>query len=400
MPPSHATPARDDGPSGWLILSLAIACGVTLANVYYAQPLVGPISESFGIGVATGSLIVTMIQLGYVGGLVFLAPLGDLVENKRLILATLGALVACLLLSTLASTAAVFIAASLALGICAVGTQMIIPMAAHLAPERRRGQVVGTVVSGALFGILLARPLSTLIAGAFGWRAVYLSSAAAMCIILVLMAVALPRRKPAQTLTYPELIRSLWDLLIHTPVLQRRAAYQALFFGAFSLFWTATPLLLELPPFSLGHLAMSAFLLSGVAGALIAPLSGRLADRGHSRLMTGVSIAAMGASFILTFVGGAASSIAAFVLAGILLDAGSQANLIVGQRMIFTMAPEVRSRLNALYLGLIFLGGAAGSAVSGSAVSHGGGTAVAVIGLVFTALAGLLYATEFRGRTS
>lgn len=398
MSVSPETSARDDGPGGWLIFAFAVACGVTVANVYYAQPLVGSISESFGIGVDAGSFIVTMIQLGYVAGLLFLAPLGDLVENKRLILITLSALIACLLISTLAPNAGIFLASSLVLGISAVGTQMIIPMAAHLTPVHRRGQVVGTVVSGALFGILLSRPLATLIAGAFGWRAVYWSSALAMCAVLALMACVLPRRKPEHALTYPKLIHSLWDLLMSTPALQRRAAMQALFFGAFSLFWTSSPLLLEASPFSLGHLAMSAFLLSGVAGALIAPVAGRLADRGHSRAMTGVAIVAMGSSFVLTWIGGSYGSLSAFVLAGIVLDAGSQAHLVVGQRAIFALAPEIRSRLNALYMGLFFFGGAIGSAVSGSAVSHGGATAVSLIGLGFTALAVVLYAAELVGK--
>ena len=395
MSASPETSARDDGPGGWLIFAFAVACGVTVANVYYAQPLVGPISESFGIGIDAGSFIVTMIQLGYVAGLLFLAPLGDLVENKKLILVTLSALIACLLISTLAPNAGIFLASSLVLGISAVGTQMIIPMAAHLAPERKRGQVVGTVVSGALFGILLSRPLATLIAGSFGWRAVYWLSALAMCAVLALMAYVLPRRRPEHALTYPRLIHSLWDLLISTPVLQRRAAMQALFFGGFSLFWTASPLLLEAAPFSLGHLAMSAFLLSGVAGALIAPVAGKLADHGHSRAITGVAILAMGLSFVLVWIGGSFASLAAFVLAGIVLDAGSQTHLVTGQRAIFALAPEVRSRLNALYLGLFFFGGAVGSAVSGSAVSHGGATTVALIGLGFTAIAAVMYATEF-----
>jgi predicted MFS family arabinose efflux permease len=283
MTPSQNTSGRDQGPGGWLIFAFALACGLTVANLYYAQPLVGSISHSFGIGVEAGSFIVTMIQVGYVTGLLFLVPLGDIIENKKLILLMLGGLIACLLISVAAPNAGVFFASSLLLGISAVGTQMLMPMAAHLAPEHRRGQVVGTVVSGAMLGILLSRPVSTLIAGAFGWRAMYLSSAVAMCAVLALMALMLPRRQPEHALTYPKLIHSLWELLIDTPILQRRATYQALFFAGFSLFWTAAPLLLQAPPFSFGHLAMSAFLLSGVAGALVAPIAGRLADRGHSR---------------------------------------------------------------------------------------------------------------------
>lgn len=398
MSAPHDTAARDALPGRWLILAFAVACGVTVANVYYAQPLVGAISDSFGISVATGSFIVTMIQLGYVAGLLLLAPLGDLVENKKLILLTLGALIACLLIATLAPTPGIFLASSLLLGISAVGTQMIIPMAAHLAPEHQRGHVVGSVVSGALFGILLARPLSTLVAGSFGWRAVYIMSALMMCGIVGLMAKVLPRRQPEHRSSYGALIRSLWHLAIATPILQRRAAYQALFFGAFSLFWTATPLILEAPRFDLGHLAMSAFLLSGAAGAAIAPLAGRMADRGHSRALTGAAIVAMGLSFVLLWIGGAAASLPAMVAAGIILDAGSQTHLVTGQRAIFTLAPEIRSRLNALYMGLFFFGGAFGSAVAGAAVSHGGTAGVSLIGLGITALALLLFATEFGKR--
>ena len=201
MPPSHETSARDSGPSGWLIFAFAVACGVTVANVYYAQPLVGPISASFGLDPSTAGLVLTMVMLGYVLGLVFLAPLGDLVENKRLVLITLSGLVVSLLIAAAAPSAGVFIAATLLLGLTATGTQMILPIVAHLAPERIRGQVVGTVMSGLLFGILLSRPLATMVAGSLGWRAVFVMSAALMCGVIVLMAFALPRRLPEHSLT-------------------------------------------------------------------------------------------------------------------------------------------------------------------------------------------------------
>ena len=390
------TPERsvqDKGPGAGLILSLAIASGVTVANLYYAQPLVGTISASFGLDVAAAGLIVTMIQFGYVLGLLFLVPLGDFIENKSLILLMLGGLIASLLISAAAPNTAIFVASSFLLGFSAVGTQMILPLAAHLAPEHRRGQSVGTVMSGVLVGILLARPVSTLVAGEFGWRAMYLISAAAMGAVVVLMALVLPRRRPQHTLTYGTLLRSLWGVLLTTPVLRRRAAYQALLFGAFIMFWTATPLLLQAPPFSLGHLALSAFLLSGAAGVFIAPLAGRLADRGHVRAVTGLAMTAVALCFVLSFIGGS-GSVAIMVCAGILLDAGAQANFVAGQREIYALSPTIRSRLNALYLAVVFLGGALGSAAGGYTVALGGAKLFSAVGLGIALVALALFSTE------
>ena len=401
MPPSHETSARDSGPSGWLIIAFAVACGVTVANVYYAQPLVGPISASFGLDPSTAGLVLTMVMLGYVLGLVFLAPLGDLVENKTLVLVTLSGLVFSLLIAAAAPSAGVFIAATLLLGLTATGTQMILPIVAHLAPERIRGQVVGTVMSGLLFGILLSRPLATMVAGSLGWRAVFVMSAALMCGVIVLMAFALPRRLPEHSLTYGRLLGSLWQLMRDTRVLQRRSAYQCLLYGSFSLFWTAMPLVLEAPPFAFGHIALSAFLLSGAGGALLAPLAGRMADRGGGGTVTLVAMLAVLLSFVLIRTeGNGAGSIALFVIAGILIDAGTQGNVVAGQRAIYALPADIRSRLNALYLGSAFFGGALGSAISGFAASHGGTTSISNIGIGFSLLALAIFATEFVGKRS
>ena len=389
--------ATEREPSFWLVLALAIACGVTVANIYYAQPLIGPIGDSFGIDIARAGLIVTMLQVGYVAGLLFLAPLGDLVENKTLILVTLGGVVASLVVSAMATHALIFIAASLLLGVTATGTQMIVPVAAHLAPERRRGQIVGSVMSGLLVGILLARPLATLVSGPFGWRAIYVISAVAMCLVVAMLIVALPRRQPENAQSYGALIRSLWEVLLSNPVLQRRAFYQALLFAAFTLFWTAMPLLLQQPPFSLGHMALSAFLLSGVAGAFVAPVVGRLADRGYSDAVTGVAMAAVMLSFVLAWLG-SGGSLALAVIAGVLLDAGTQGNHIASQRMIYTLPADIRSRLNALYLAIFFFGGAAGSAVSGFAVARGGAAMVCAIGFAIGAVAMTAFAIELMRR--
>jgi predicted MFS family arabinose efflux permease len=392
-----STAHESDDPNSWIILSLAIACGVTVANIYYAQPLIGPISETFHLDISASGLIVTMIQVGYVLGLVFLAPLGDLVENKTLILTTIGGLIASLVISSFAPTVSVFVAASLLLGITATATQMLLPIAAHLAPEHKRGQIVGTVMSGLLFGILLARPVSTLVAGVVGWQGVYISSSVAMIAVLSMLAFTLPRRRPSHAMNYLELIRSLGSLLIATPPLQRRAAYQAMMFGAFSLFWTATPLMLQQPPFSLGHTALSLFLLSGAAGALVAPVAGRLADKGYSDALTFCAIIMVAIGFVLVWLGGAHSLIL-LVLAGVILDAGVQMNMLVGQRTIYSLGAHIRSRVNAIYLALFFLGGALGSALSGFAVSHGGHVSVAMIGLCFPAITLVLFGLELASR--
>jgi predicted MFS family arabinose efflux permease len=385
-----------DDPGFWIILSFAIACGVTVANLYYAQPLIGPISEAFHLDISASGLIVTMIQLGYVLGLVFLAPLGDLLENKTLILTALCAVIASLVISSFAPTASVFIAASLLLGVTATATQMVLPVAAHLAPEHKRGQIVGTVMSGLLFGILLARPVSTLVAGVVGWRGVYVASAIAMLAVLTMLAFTLPRRRPDHTLNYVSLIRSMWSLLRTTPSLQRRAAYQGMMYGAFSLFWTAAPLILLQPPFSLSHTTLSLFLLSGAAGAFIAPVAGRLADKGHGDALTIAAIVMVAIGFVLVWFSG--HSLALWVLAGIILDAGVQMNMLVGQRTIYSLGADIRSRVNAIYIALFFLGGAIGSALSGWAVSFGGHVSVAMIGLCFPAITLILFLGELSRR--
>ncbi len=319
------TSAKSDDPGFWIILSFAIACGVTVANLYYAQPLIGPISEAFHLDISVSGLIVTMIQLGYVIGLIFLAPLGDLVENKTLILTALCAVIASLAISSFAPTASVFILASLLLGITATATQMVLPVAAHLAPEHKRGQIVGTVMSGLLFGILLARPVSTLVASVVGWRGVYAASAIAMLAVLAMLSFTLPRRQPDHTLNYAKLLGSMWSLLRTTPELQRRTAYQGMMYGAFSLFWTAAPLILLQPPFSLSHTVLSLFLLSGAAGAFIAPIAGRLADKGHGDALTIAAIVMVAIGFVLVWFSG--HSLMLWVLAGIILDAGVQMNV-------------------------------------------------------------------------
>ncbi|MCW2240162.1 MFS transporter [Azospirillum canadense] len=377
-----------------LVTMLAIACGVIVANIYYAQPLVALIGPAINLSPEASSLVVTLTQIGYGVGLVLLVPLGDLLENRRLVTATLCATVLALVAAAFAPTASVFLAASFLIGLTSVAVQMLVPLAAHMAPEAKRGEVVGTVMSGLLLGILLARPVSSLIADSFGWRAVFGLSAIAMVGFAVLLGRRLPERRPARHSGYGALLASLGRLLVRTPVLQRRTAYQTALFASFSLYWTAVPLLLASPPFNLTQRGIALFALSGAAGALVAPIAGRIADRGWTRPATGVALAMGALSFLVARVG--EGSIALLVIAGLLLDMGVQTNMVLGQRAIYSLGAETRSRMNGVYMAVFFTGGAAGSALAGYAFARGGWEPVTWIGAAFP-LAGLLfYATEFR----
>ncbi len=401
MPSDAAALDAEAAPAKLLIATLAFACGAGAANLYYAQPLIGLIGPSIGLGLSTAGLVVTLTQLGYAAGLFLLVPLGDLLENRRLIACTLGAAVLALALAATAGSAATFLAASLLVGVSSVGVQMLVPLAANLTPPQLRGRVVGAVMSGLLLGILLARPVASLIAAAFGWRAVFAASAALMAGVTLLLMRALPRRRPQLGHSYAELLGSLWPLLRDLPVLQRRTIYQSALFASFALFWTAAPLLLAAPPFRMGQVGIALFALAGAGGALAAPIAGRLADAGWTRIGSGLSIALVAAAFALSRLGGDGhGSVTILTVAAVLLDFGVQSNQVFGQRAIYTLAGHARSRLNGIYIGLFFGGGAIGSALAGPALAHGGWRTVSWLGVAFPLLALVAYATEYlpRGR--
>ncbi|MDR6771647.1 MFS transporter [Azospirillum sp. BE72] len=406
MPPTAVPHPAEDAAhpalSRSLVMLMALACGVVVANIYYAQPLVGLIGPAVGLSPETASLVVTLTQVGYGAGLVLLVPLGDLLENRRLVVATLCSTVAALLVAAVAPTASLFLAAAFLIGVTSVAVQMLVPLAAHMAPEASRGQVVGNVMSGLLLGILLARPVSSLIADSFGWRAVFGLSAVAMVGFAVLLWRVLPQRRPNGQSSYGALIGSLGRLLVRTPVLQRRTVYQTMMFASFSLYWTSVPLLLAGAPFHLSQRGIALFALSGAAGALVAPLAGRIADRGWTRPATGFALAMAALSFFVARagVGAGEGSIALLVLAGLLLDMGVQMNMVLGQRAIYSLGAETRSRMNAIYMAIFFLGGAAGSALAGYAFAIGGWEPVTWIGFAFPAIGLLFYLTEFRGRSA
>ena len=382
----------EEAPRG-LILVMAAACAIVVANIYYVQPIVGIISRDYGLSVALSGVLVTVTQLGYAAGLLFIVPLGDIVENKTLIVVLLAMLVAALVVAVIAPNAAVFLAASLAIGIAASTVQVIVPFAGHLASDATRGRVVGSVVSGLLLGIMLSRPAASFAAHLLGARSIFAISAVVTAGVALTLALRLPRRQP-EGMPYLSVLASLWPLLRDTKVLQRRAAYQAAMFGCFSLFWTAVPLLLEGPAFGFSQVGIGIFALVGAGGAIASPFAGRAADAGHTRRVTGAAMIVAIVSFPAALVGGALHSVAILVVAAFVLDAAVAMSLVTGQRAIFALGAAARGRLNGLFLAMFFLGGAFGSFAAGIAYAHGGWTAACIVGACFPLLALLYWATD------
>lgn len=380
----------------WLTILLAAACGIIVANLYYAQPLVGTISSSIGLSANSSGLIVTLTQIGYVAGLLFVVPMGDIIENRRLVAVSLLLTALALAAAAAAKQVPLFLAASFVIGLGSVAAQVLVPFASYLASESLRGRVVGNVMSGLLLGIMLSRPLSILVADLFGWHAEFVLSGAAVLVLALVLSKVLPARRPSSNASYAALLGSMWRLLRTTPLLRRRAAYHACVFATFSLFWTTVPFLLAGPMFHFSQKAIALFALAGIAGALAAPVAGRLADRGLTRPGTGIALVTVVLSVLLPLVirTGSPVGVAVLVAAAILLDAGVSANLVLGQRALFSLSPEIRSRLNGLFMAIFFLGGAAGSAVGGWAYATGGWSAALWFGLAFPVAALLYFATE------
>jgi predicted MFS family arabinose efflux permease len=389
-------PPDEGAVSPWITFVLAMACGLIAANIYYAQPLAGPISAALGLSAQATGLIVTLTQIGYGLGLLLIVPLGDLIENRRLALTMIGVATLGLLGAALSTEALPFFAAALFIGLGSVAVQVLVPYAAHMAPEAVRGRVVGNVMSGLMLGIMLARPVSSFIAGLSSWHMVFFLSAGAMVALALLLWRTLPRRVPVAKLRYGELLASMGHLAAATPILQRRALYQACLFAAFSLFWTTTPLLLAGPVFQLSQTGIALFALAGVAGAVASPIAGRLADRGWTKPASVFAMLSVAVAFAMTHLGetGSTGALGLLVAAAILLDFGVSTNLVLGQRAIFALGAEHRSRLNGLYMATFFAGGAIGSALGGWAFAQGGWPLASWIGFALPVAALVYFATE------
>lgn len=379
-----------------MVALLAGASGLIVASLYYAQTLVGPISAATGLSPEAAGLIVTLTQAGYALGLLFVVPLGDLLENRKLIFGALLFAAAALAAAASSHNAMQFLAASLAIGLGSVAAQVLVPFAAHLSQEATRGQTVGKVVSGLLLGIMLARPAASLIADYASWRVVFGAASVLVAILAFVLRARLPERVPGAPLSYGRLIGSLWHLFRDTPVLRRRAAYHAGLFGAFSMFWTVVPLVLEGERFHLSQTGIALFALVGMAGAVASPVAGKLADKGYTLPATAAALllGILGFALPLWMPGSRVVALGMLVVASIVLDMGVAANLVLGQRALFALGAEVRSRLNGIYFALFFAGGASGSAAGAWMLANYGWRAAMLTGLAFPAAALLYWITE------
>ncbi|WP_157220347.1 MFS transporter [Flavisphingomonas formosensis] len=386
-------------PSSALIVAISFATGALVANLYYAQPMVATIARDVGIGSDIAGAVTSVTQIGYGIGLMLLVPLADLVENRRLVLFTLVVTTLALVATALSNAALPFFAAALAIGICSTGVQVLLPFVAHLVPEARRGRTVGNVMAGLLTGIMLARPAALFVSASFGWRAIFWLSAALMVLIGIALVALMPRHRPTGGLHYGQVLGSMAGLARSMPAVRWRAAYQALMFMAFNLFWTASPMLLA-DRFHLGEHGIGLFALAGAGGALAAPLAGRLADGGHGMRATLIAMATLGLGFLLS--GWAASMLWLGVMAilAIVIDAAVQINQVVSQRIIFSTPSETRGRVNAIYMTVTFAGGALGSVLGSLTYHHGGWTTTALAGGAIGLVALMLAVIQLRGERS
>jgi len=361
-----------------LVALFSLCAGVLVANLYYAQPIIELIAPAIGLSTDRASVIVSLTQIGYAVGLFFLVPLADLLENRRLLAISGVAAAASLAGAALSSQPSVFLLVSLLLGLSSVSVQILIPLAAHLAPEALRGRTVGTIMGGLLSGILLSRPLSSMAAQWLGWRAVFVIAAALTLLTVGIIVMTLPRRVPQHRATYGSLLASLWHLFARYALLRQRALFQGLLFAAFSLFWTAVPLELA-GQHGLSQSQIGLFALVGALGAVAAPIAGRLADAGHTRIASLAAMTVAALSFLPGLISGSGAVIG-LAFTGILLDFAVQMNMVLGQRTIYALDAASRGRLNALYMTAIFVGGAAGSALASSLYTHFGWHGIVVAG--------------------
>ncbi|MDU1062520.1 MAG: MFS transporter [Leclercia adecarboxylata] len=377
----------NQGLSPALILLMSVATGLAVASNYYAQPLLETIARNFSLSASSAGFIVTAAQLGYAVGLLFLVPLGDMFERRAMIVSMTLLAAGGMLITASSQSLAMMILGTALTGLFSVVAQILVPLAATLASPEKRGKVVGTIMSGLLLGILLARTVAGLLAGIGGWRTVYWVASVLMVVMALALWRGLPKVKSETHLNYPQLLGSVFSLFTHDKLLRTRALLGCFTFANFSILWTSMAFLLASPPFNYSEGMIGLFGLAGAAGALGARPAGGLADKGKSHLTTTVGLVMLLLSWAAIWYGHV--SVLALIVGILVLDLTVQGVHITNQTVIYRVKPDARNRLTAGYMTSYFIGGAAGSLISAYAWQHAGWAGVCAVGTVM-ALVNLL----------
>jgi predicted MFS family arabinose efflux permease len=380
---------------------LGLACAVGVSTIYYNQPLLLEMGHSYGATAGHTGFVAVATQVGYAVGLLTFVPLGDVLERRALMMRMYGAVAVALLLVAVAPSLNWLIGGSVLIGLLASVTHVALPIAPDLVSHEQRGRAIGIVMTGLLLGILLARTFAGWVSGIHGWRWVFVVAAVMNASFVPLMWKVMPKLPPKEQLSYPDAMRSLWTLFRTQPLLRESSTIGALVFASFSCFWTTLAFLLH-SHYGLGAGAAGTFGVVGAAGALVAPLAGRLADKHGSRWVISVGMALLAASYFLLW-GAEASHVSrvlhlvALVVGVVLLDMGAQITQVANQTRIFGLVPSARSRINTVYMTVYFTGAAVGSALATIAWVHWRWNGVCGLALGLIALAGVRHATGTRG---
>lgn len=343
------------------VLLMAFCTGLIVANIYYCQPLVILIAKDFGISETMAGKTTYLTQAGYAVGLFLLVPLGDMFERKKQILVITALAIVALLLAAISKDFFLLQIASFLIGACSIVPQLILPLTANLSDDTNRGHNIGIVMSGLLVGILASRAVSGSIGFWLGWRAVYYMAAGICLLLIALMAKRFPKSFPSFKGNYSQLMSSMFGYIKSQPVLREASIINFLAFAIISGFWTVMVLFLANPPYNFQTLQIGLFGIAGAAGALAAPLVGKLSDGGNPRqnLMKGFILQLVSLA-LFYFVG---TAVIPFIIGIILIDIGQQAIHVTNQTRIYTLIPEARNRLNTIFMSVSFVGASCGSAV-------------------------------------
>ena len=379
---------------------LGLACAVGVSSLYYNQPLLLEMAHTFGTTVGKAGFVAVASQVGYACGLLFCVPLGDVLERRTLIVRMFAAVAVALLLVAAAPNLTVLIVGSVLVGILASVTHIVLPIAPDLVTHADRGRAIGIVMTGLLLGILLARTFAGWVSNAGGWRSVFLIAAVVNASFAPLIWKYMPKLPPRQSLGYGVAMRSLWTLFRTQPLLRESCVMGALVFASFSCFWTTLAFLLD-THYGLGAGIAGSFGLVGAAGALIAPLAGRLSDKRGPRWVLTVGITLLASSYVLLWAEENAAihfgwHIATLAVGVVTLDVGAQMMQVANQTRIFGLDPSARSRLNTVYMTIYFTGAATGSALATVAWVHWKWNGVCGLAMGFIALAALRHVTGRR----